>query len=173
MEGARLEERGGGVTRIDDLLESLATCLCAQITADGSPETCFCGVIPGDQPVAGYSGDCSDKCGMAWVRSMAIYPAVTLGALNETADNCGSMLGIDIQMGVLRCVKVGDEFGNMPNAAELLSDARQQHTDAMSIWKAIACCGDLTSKDYTLGPWVPMGPMGGYSGGAFTLSVML
>lgn len=161
------------MTRIDDLLEAMATCLCAQIAADGSPETCFCGVIPGDQAVAAYSGDCSDKCGMAWVRSMAIYPAVTLGALNDTGNNCTSMLGIDIQIGILRCVSVGSEDGEMPGAAELLSDARQQHADALSIWKSVSCCSELTSKDYTLGPWVPMGPLGGYSGGAFTVSVML
>ena len=159
--------------RVSDLLESLATCLCAQISADGSPETCFCGVIPGTVADASYMGDCASKCGMAWVRMSAIYPATTVGQLDESSQNCGALLGIDIEVGMMRCVEIGSDDGSPPTPASLLEDSHQQHIDAMTMWRAVACCGDLTSKDYRLGPYVPIGPDGGYMGGAWTVSVML
>jgi hypothetical protein len=52
---------------IYDQLTLLGACLCNQIVVDGQPETCFCGAARGFV-VAAYAGDCTKKCGMAWVR---------------------------------------------------------------------------------------------------------
>lgn len=162
------------VNRITDLLETLAACLCAQIESDGAPATCFCGVIPGDAAIGDYAGDCSDgSCGMAWVRLVNVYPATTVGQPDESSNNCASMLGLNIEIGLMRCVSIGNEDGSQPDAGTLLAEAEQQHQDAMSMWRAVACCTGLTSKDYVLGSYVPMGPMGGYMGGSWNLSVMI
>lgn len=118
-------------------------------------------------------GDCDTMCGMAWVRLIGLYPAVTVGQLDDSTNNCGSLLGFDIEIGMLRCVTIGDIEGNMPTPAELLNDSHQQHDDAMSMWRAVACCSDLTSKEYKVGTYVPLGPLGGYMGGAWTISVMI
>lgn len=88
----------------------LAECLCAQIQdpENGVPDVCFCGVVPGDQAIGNYAGDCTEKCGMAWVRLVSLYPMGSLGTIDRTPGNCGVGLGIDVEMGIFRCISIGD-----------------------------------------------------------------
>jgi len=148
----------------------LATCLCSVLTEAGRP-TCFCGVIPGDAPVASYSGECSNgDCGMAWVRLTTAYMANGVGQTADlTPGNCSKELGVDLEIGVLRCIDVEVES---PPAAELLAQTEVQTKDAEAIIRALACCDAISSKDFILGGYTPMGPMGGYLGGMWQVRMI-
>lgn len=149
-------------------LTDLAACLCAQIETDGLPPTCFCGVIPGDAAVGDYAGDCDDKCGMAWVRLVTAYPATAVGTLDERVGNCGSSLGVDIEVGILRCLPV-EEDGGPPPAETMVEVTGLQTADMLAMWRAINCCESLPNKEFILGGYQPMGPLGGLVGGNFSL----
>lgn len=150
-----------------DLLTSLAECLCAQIAADGSPEVCFCGVIPGDSVLPAYAEE-----GAAWTRLVSMYPAIGVGVPDESVGNCRGSLGFDLEIGIIRCTEVGTAE-EMPSASDLLAATDQQVKDAMTMWRAVMCCPALSSKDYRIGGYDPAGPMGGMLGGAFTIQAIV
>lgn len=151
-----------------DALSELATCLCAQIVVDGSPDVCFCGVIPGEAAAAMYQGNCTKKCGMAWVRLITVVPAAGLGTATEQAGNCMTGIGYDVEMGILRCTPIGTAT-EPPTPAQLLGAAQLQHADMMSMRRAVACC--TGSRDWMVGAYAPMGPSGGMVGGAWTVTM--
>lgn len=153
-------------------LEALATCLCAQIEEDGSPPTCFCGVIPGDAAVGDYAGDCASACGMAWVRLMSMYPAVNTGIVSEQPGNCSATIGLEIEIGMLRCMSIPEDGEPLP-PGELLEVTDLQTRDAMSMWRAVVCCSSIDPKGSILSAYQPMGPMGGLVGGSYTVRTML
>ena len=156
-----------------DLLSALATCLCAQIVVDGSPDVCFCGVVPGGAASQDYTGDCDHSCGMAWVRLSGMYPMAGVGIADATPGNCSASLGADIELGIMRCISVGDSEGNPPPPAELLASTQLQMADAMTMLRAIQCCPAVPTKDTLVGAYAPLGPEGGLVGGVLTLSVAL
>jgi hypothetical protein len=155
-----------------ELLTNLAACLCAQIEADESPATCFCGVVAGSSITEDYLGDCDVACGMAWVRLASSYPASVVGVPDETPGNCGKMTGLDIEMGILRCEPQG-EYGEPPTAQQRAEAAEQQVKDMVTMKRAIKCCSSLRSKDVLLGLYAPAGPRGGLVGGAWTFATVL
>lgn len=158
---------------VSNVLATLATCLCAQITTDGGPEPCFCGVVPGDAVVQDYAGNCVDLCGMAWVRLVSLYPASGVGFIDENAGNCASELGLEIEIGLMRCAEMPDDRGNPPTDAALLRSVELQTAGALTMRRAILCCPSLSPKDYKLGPYAPAGPMGGLVGGTWQLSLVV
>jgi hypothetical protein len=155
-----------------DRLTDLATCLCRQITENGGPETCFCGVIPGDAAIQDYAGDCATGCGMAWVRLVSMMPMSGVDLQNTDPGNCSSEVGAIVEVGIMRCIGSGDQRRTAPKDAELLRATEQQIKDALTMRQAIACCPSIDSKDFILGAYAPMGPMGGLVGGAWSLTVI-
>ena len=158
---------------IYERLTALAECLCSQITEDGSPPTCFCGVVPGDQRgvAAQVAGDCDVECGMAWVRLTTAYPASGVDLPNETVGNCSAGMGYEVEIGILRCISIGDSSGNLPTSAELLAATDLQIKDMLTMWRAVNCCTAFGSKDFRLGTYTPAGPSGGLVGGTWTLAM--
>lgn len=156
-----------------EFAEALATCLCAQIETDALPPTCFCGVVPGAAATQDYMGDCSDEepCGMAWVRIVNIYPSTITGQQDITPRNCGKGLGFDVEIGMMRCMSVGDESGGPPTDAEVLDASQTQLNEAMTMRRAVECCTATNEMSVILGQYLPMGPLGGVVGGAWTLHV--
>lgn len=155
-------------------MNTLVTCLCAQIVADGGVEPCFCGLMPGEVPLADYTSCDGSQDGMAWVRLVNAYPSVQLGAATTQPGNCGAMLGADIEVGVLRNMPAGDDRGNPPTLAQMNAAVIQAVNDAASARRAILCCNDsLAGIDVMLGQWSPMGPQGGLVGGTWTLAVQV
>lgn len=157
--------------RITTLLTDLATCLCAQILSDDLPPVCFCGVVPGEQVALDYSGDCEDACGMAWVRLVMSYPSTVIGVPSVTPGNCGLGIGVDVEMGIVRCISVGGVDGQPPSPAELAAAAVLQQADLMAMWRAVSCCRN--SNDWMIGVYTPFGPEGGLVGGTLTLSILM
>lgn len=155
---------------VAEVLDELATCLCAQIEVDGLPPTCFCGVLPGAEVALEYMGDCSGACGQAWVRLATSYPSVSIGVPLDRANNCAAGIGLEIELGVMRCLDVGD--GPEPPPPALMADAALlQSSDMMAMYRAVACC--RRSKDYIIGQYTPLGPEGGVVGGTLAIGILV
>lgn len=161
--------------RATALLTDLAACLCATITdTPGVGEVCFCGVIPGDGVVTDYAG-CSqwERNGMAWVRQTLMYPASGIDVVNTTVNNCASLTGMDIELGMVRPVAVVDDRGNPPTPEEYEAAAAVMNDDAEVMLAAVQCCDRLHDLDYILGTYQPFGPLGGVVGGTWSVAVVL
>lgn len=155
---------------ISDVLTDLAACLCAELTPEGEegPGLCFCGVLPGNQAALEYTWECDDLCGMAWVRLALSYPANGIGIVDERPSNCGAELGVDIEVGIIRCLELPED-GEAPDGATMLASSIEQADDIEAIRRAIACCSPLAETGYILGPYQPYGPQGGIVGGWWTV----
>lgn len=138
----------------------MRVCLCAQFEVDGPP-LCFCGLVPGSDVALEYMGDCGERCGMAWVQITGAYPASGIGVPDITPSNCRKAIGVDVQIGVARCMPVGNEQGEPPTEGQLREAVEQQVKDMMSVRAAILCC---SAEDLIAGPVVPFGPEGGVYG---------
>jgi hypothetical protein len=157
---------------VQDKLEQVAACVCAQIEVDELPKTCFCGILPGAEVALDYSGDCGEGiCGMAWVRLIAVYPSTVVGTPNELPGNCSSLIGMDVELGIMRCISQPADDGTPPDPADLQADAALQVADLMALRKAAFCCGN--EKDLVLGAYTPVGPVGGLAGGFWVLSLQV
>lgn len=152
-----------------DALVELSGCVEAQFAEDGRPGVCFNGVIPGDGVTALWSGECeNDLCGMTWVRMVQAYPAKTVGVLDQSSDPCDLDLGMDVEVGVLRCTTVLIEDAETEET-ESLEVSNDIMADMMSLRRAILCCFSASKHDRVLGSWTPMGPMGQLVGGVWTV----
>jgi len=153
-------------------LSALAECLCAEILNPvwGVPDVCTCGVVPGEVASAEQTGNCQTKCGQAWVRLVGLYPMAQIGTPQTEAGNCGAGLGMDVEVGIMRCITVGDGRGNPPTPEQYLAATQLQITDALIMRTAIECCPALPSRDTILGLYQPLGPEGGLVGGLWNLS---
>lgn len=152
------------------LMTDLAACLCAKI--DPNDEMCACGIVPGTQ-VAADMGSCDHACGQAWVRLITAYPAVAPGVgPSDPSAACGTFLGADIEIGVVRCIEVPLD-GSPPDSGMLEAATIQQIDDLALMRSVIACCDGLADIDYVLGTYSPIGPQGLVAGGTWTLSVAL
>lgn len=156
---------------VTTVLTELATCLCAQILIDETPKVCFCGLVPGAEVAMEYAGDCADACGMAWVRLANSYPSTSIGLPSVAPGNCQSGIGLDVELGIARCVEVGQADGSPPTPGQLAASAVLQSEDMMTLWRAVACCRQ--SKDWVIGQYTPFGPEGGLVGGVVFVSILV
>jgi len=154
-------------SKVATIVEALADCLCQQVAADGLPELCYCGVMPGAVAVADRIGDCGTVCGMAWVRLEQMYPSTIVGLPAVDPGNCGKALSIDIEVGILRC------FPTEPTDQELIEATELQLAEAETMYRAIACCPAIPMMDSVVSPYVPLGPEGDTLGGSMMVSTMV
>lgn len=148
------------------LLE-LAGCLEGEYADE---DFCFIGIIHGQQAPWDYG----DK-GMAWVRLTNAYPSTDFPAPDDGAG-CGALLAFEIEIGVLRCAPMPNSVnGKLPGVQEHEDAAREAVGDLRAIRRAIQCCfgshGQQRFRDMILGDYQPLGPMGGVTGGTWTLTV--
>lgn len=158
-----------GSSVVFDTMLLLADCLCTQIV----PDVCFCGVVPGEAPAFDYHGDCDTACGMAWVRLANAYPAAMPGVPSEQPGNCAVALGVEVEVGVARCIGVGNDTGGPPTYDELLQSTELQVADMLAMRRAVVCCDALVAKDTTISAYSPFGPDGGMVGGTMTVSTIV
>lgn len=153
---------------IFERLVDLAACLCVQITEDGLPEPCFCGVVPGAITAYEYRGKCPGKeNGMAWTRLITHYPSETVGRISQVTGNCSIPAGFEIEIGIIRAMPIKAK-GVAPTQQELLDVTELQIADSMAMRKAVACCLG-NPKSWIMGPYTPYGPEGGVVGGGMIL----
>jgi hypothetical protein len=151
-------------------MASLVECLKQQQQEMLLPEMCFLAVVPGEAAAADYMGDCEDKNGMGWVRLITTYPTTVVGQPDTTPGNCAKAIGADIEIGVIRMAPTPDEQGNLPTEDEQNAISSLVVDDMLAMIKAISCCDVLDPEDVVTGPWTPLGPEGGVTGGVVILS---
>lgn len=113
--------------------------------------------------------DCEEDeaiCSQAWVRVMAVTPSEASGT--GWGGDCATVLSVDLEVGVLRCIEVA-EGGEAPSASEVLLASVQAMADMKTIHCAALGC-DVWEHIET-GSWSPTGPLGGQYGGIWTFSV--
>lgn len=157
------------ITDVSSLLTDISACLQVTLEDAGVETPCYTGPVPGDGVVSNYAWECQDTegtgCGVAWVRMITAYPAVGVGVPADGPDGCGTLVGVDLEIGIARCVSVADNNGEAPPKEDMMQAAATQADDMMLIRKAIKCCSSLDSQDYALGSYMPTGPGGGPGGG--------
>lgn len=160
-------------TPVGATLEALAACLCAQILADGTPQPCFCGVLPGAEfPIKMANCRNDNQNGVAYVRLINTYPSVSVGQAFIEPMNCKTMTGLDIEIGIWRCYPLSRDGSNPPPDV-MLEAARLSYADERTMRRAISCCDWADPQDFVVGTYIPQGPAGGLLGGAIPLSVQI
>lgn len=158
-----------------DTVEALATCLCAQLLAAGTPRLCFCGLVSGTEvplDLATSAGKCRNANGFAFIRLASTYPSTQVGVADLTPGNCAKSQGLDLEVGVFRCYPVMRD-GSNPPPDKMLASTKLQYADEQTMRKAISCCGWLEPEDFVVGLYVPIGPEGGIVGGTIPISAQL
>ena len=158
-------------------MASIAECLCAKIEENGLPPLCFCGIIAGDQPydASGIGDGCDEDdedagCGQAWVRLVSGYPSSVVGQADVMPGNCATAFGFDLEIGILRCIRIEAEGGILP-AEEMLEAVQLQVADMLTMQQALLCCPNLPVDSFVIGQYAPIGPLGGLVGGTFITSI--
>lgn len=154
------------------ILSELAACLCAELTRDGAPSPCFCGVVPGNEIPMDAPGSCDD-CGAGYVRLEEGFPSTQRFPEPDSAATCRSVLAFSVVVGVARCAPTGDT-DYPPSQEELAEFSRQVFADMAAIRRAIRCCltdDKFEGIQYALGFWTPIVPEGGVGGGEWRLTI--
>lgn len=157
---------------VSDRLIAVAACLCQQIRDDGLPEPDWCGVLPGEAPFPVYLGeDCSTQ---AWVRLGTAYPSDGFAGdqQQQQPGNCTSGLGIDVEIGILRCFPMPED-GAGPSESEIADAFDLQTSDMLTMWRAVNCCTDLPNSEFILTGYTPIGPQGGLIGGSWGIRLVM
>ena len=148
----------------------LRDCLCATLDDWGLPEPCFCGVVAGAAVPIDYTGSCTGKQGMAWVRLASVAPMVVYSDTGSPIQ-CSMPLTATIEVGVVRLAPTLNSRGEPPTVEQQLVAAELTTNDMSAAHSAIACCFAPNSRDVRVLTWNPMGPEGGAVGGAWNIEV--
>jgi hypothetical protein len=157
---------------------ALSACLCEQMSEDGMPSNCRCGIMAGDR-VLDYCGSCDEVgCGgQAWVRFVDAYPSTEFPAQQADNRNCYAPLAFTLEVGVVRCAPTGEANGvdgySPPSMQDEVSALRQQMADMAALRRAIQCCfAQRVDNEYIMGAYNATDVTGGDCiGGYFTVQV--
>lgn len=141
---------------------------------DALPDVCSVGFTLGEayvpfDPDPGDGCKAADvECSQGWVRAINIQPK---GGTAESfgGDDCAMTLTLELEVGVLRCIKIPAK-GKAPIATDVLVAGLQALTDAQAILCAALAC-DAWDSAPKVGSWNPTGPLGGQHGGTWTFMV--
>lgn len=153
------------------VLIQLAACLEEEIEKRGLPKPGFSGVLPGAAALLEYAGGDSEDCsGQSWTRLVNEFASTNFPEPDVLAQ-CAMPMAFQIEVGVMRCIGVGDDAGNPLTMAEQLAATRLQLADMNAARVAIQCCVNKMDLQYALGEYTPYGPDGGVVGGFWTVTV--
>lgn len=136
--------------------ETMLDCVCEALhrfTSGGCPERAC--VYNGSEAVA-FDDCCNGQLWVVWERTIPTdWKTQSFGQYPQrsprtvTSGNCFTLIGMDFEVGILRCAPTFDDHGNPPTCEQLEESARQQHEDAWAILKAVVCClGELSDLGY-------------------------
>lgn len=151
-------------------LLGLSQCLATELAAAGLPDLCFLGIVPGEVVIADYcSGNCTNRCGMGWVRLVAVNEMPS-GLQDVTGYSpCGAELEAQVEVGVMRCAPMLSK-DTLPTVEDQLNAARIQYADMAAMLKAIRCCF-ASNKDVKISTYQPIGPDGDCIGGRWLAAI--
>lgn len=144
------------------VLARLTECLCTELEKSGLAAACRCLLVPGSGPTLDFCGaGCDGGCpGEAWVRLLRAFPSANFPSQDSLAS-CVTLLAFELEVGVGRCLPVGDGQGNPPEDQETFQAARLQLADMAAMRRAILCCFAGSEIDHVLGGYEPNLAMGG------------
>jgi hypothetical protein len=151
------------------LLIELAGCLEAELEESGLHPVSYLALMPGFE-VAFDAGNDED-CGQGWVKLLNAYPAGDSFPEPDSVGTCISLLGFEVEVGIVRCLPVADDSGNPPSVEDNLLATRNQLADMAAMHRAIRCCLGTGDRNYVLGTYNPYGPLGGIVGGTWTFRI--
>lgn len=152
------------------ILEELKSCLC---NALGDSAPCFCGIVVGEDIPVEYAGECDDdSCGAAYVRLTGAFPTTNFPQVEGSAT-CFTTMAYNVSVGILRCVSLGDDRGNMPTPAEVQETSLMLLSDMKTLRRTIQCCFGSTfdEVDYVMGQYTPLPLQGGVTGGEWPVTI--
>lgn len=147
---------------LQTLMAELSVCVCNELTLASGP-LCWCGIWPGDE-VSWEGCECSDACGMGWVRLVGTFPYETF-PVPSIGLNCRLPRAFAIEVGSLRCMPTMDDDGSIPEPDIVAEAAMREYADMEALYRALQCC---PSESIAVEGWVPLGPQGGCVGGGWT-----
>lgn len=152
-------------------LVALAGCLESALNERKSGLTdVIIGVGGDDIDYVGSANDRAPVCGQVWVKINDGISTAAETSVKANGEACLRNVGIGVQMGILRCIKV-PEAREPYDREELLMAGLLAAADMRTMHDAITCCGHgLNVSDLAYGP---MGPSGAYYGGIWTFTVNL
>lgn len=136
--------------------------LVANPDVEGAPPRVF--VNPGGEVAF---DDCCEHGGQLWVRVIRAHPVSPIPTKVTREVPCQDPVGVQLGLGIIRCVHVLGDDGDAPSADVLTADARQMVCDMASLLRAIECC-DTDDEGTTLDQWLPIPAQGGCVGGEWT-----
>lgn len=130
--------------QVNTLLDWSMLCLTTAVTGHPNPTEFFCRRL--DLQVAHDADLFDDLCcrGLSYVSFGDVYPSWTGFPEPDVVNqaNYGACSppawGVQIRMGIIRCLPVGDDE-RMPTCAEWTAASRQQAEDSQSL-RAASCC---------------------------------
>lgn len=155
------------------LMLQLSSCLCTELERSYGGPTCFCGVLPGLNIPADFCNCSTSGCGQAWVRLNNVFPSGQFPNPSPGPTSCSDPLAARLDMGVMRCVPGIDAAGHMPDEIVQAEAVHVQTSDVASIYRAIECCLPTNRRDWIIGQYLPIGPLGNCGGGAVAVTVRL
>ena len=146
----------------------LVDCLCTELAESGL-DTCFCGVLPG-QDIAAQYVNTKTREGMAWVRLNGAWPYSLFPAMDSQAV-CAAPLAYELEIGALFCAPAfADSRGTPPSLAAQFEATQTQMAAMAAMRRAIVCCLG-TGKYAVIGQYTPVGPAGDVVGGTWAVTV--
>jgi hypothetical protein len=116
------------------LLVELSACLCARVGAD----SCFCGILMGDDLPVEFAGECEND-GTAYVRLVTAYPSTVIFPEPDALMSEGTLRAWQVAVGILRNAGWPEDPSEFdPMDAQRF--ALVQMADQQATWEAIACC---------------------------------
>lgn len=154
-----------GADRLNEALVGFTGCMGSAL--DG---ICSYGLTIGDSYVPfdpDDDDDCDEDeavCSQVWVRVADVTPTNSQG----WDDDCASVMVLNLEVGVLRCIEIAGK-GEAPSASEVLAAAMQAMSDMNRLYCAAMGCEVWAAIES--GSWVPLGPEGGQYGGTWSFTV--
>lgn len=128
-------------------------------------------VQPGASAVWDDCCDCEadESCGgQVWVRVARAYPTDPLPIKVLRNIPCPDVVGVQVAVGIVRCVSTMDDLGRAPHPDQLIADGHQMVCDMAALLRAAECCIE-DDEAAVLDQWTPLGASGGCAGGEWTL----
>lgn len=138
----------------------MALAICVEGALRDCGDLCSFQIAPGGAPVVDSCG-CDEGCeGHGWLTVLSGSPYTTFGS-EVRADNCASMMQVDVEAGLLRCYPVEEDATDPATLTEL---SLALVADMMALRMGLLCCPDV---DVILSGYRALPPSGGCVGGVW------
>lgn len=153
------------------VMVQLVACFEEQLTKRGLPAPCFLGISPGAVVALEGCETCKGGgCGHGFVRLASAFSSTNFPEQDDVG-RCGNLTAFVLEVGMVRCFKTMDDFGQAPGMEYMLESTRLQLADMAAMKAAILCCAQTQDLQHSLGTYAPYGPDGNCVGGSWSVTL--